>query len=96
MTWQWARSPAGVWLEIAPAALSAVFALDERTRRALQSRLFAVSELASVHPIPAPAKNLIVAAGGFELRYSLDSSGKRVIIEGVEQARADRYLDVAG
>lgn len=86
LSWQWSRSPAGIWLEIAPPALSAVFGLDERTRRSLQSRLFALAELATVHPVPGPAMNLIADAGSFLLRYSLDLAGKRIVIEGLTQA----------
>jgi hypothetical protein len=72
-----------VWVEIAPSAIAAVFALEERIRRSLQNRLFAIVDLASVHPVPGPAQNLIVAGGSFEVRYSLDLEAKRVIIEGV-------------
>ena len=82
--WQWARSPSGVWVEIAPSAIAAVFALDERTRRSVQGRLFAIADLATVHPVPGPARNLIVAGGSFDVRYSLDLQEKRVIIEGIE------------
>jgi len=89
-SWQWARSPSGICLEIEPSALSAVFALDERTRRSLQSRLFAIAELATVHPIPGPAMNLIVDAGSFVLRYSLDLPGKRVVIDGLDQTAPSR------
>jgi hypothetical protein len=82
-------------VEIAPYALSAVFALDERTRRSLQSRLFAIADLASVHPVPGPTRNLIVAAGSFDLRYSLDLAASRVTIEGVDVADGSR-MNVAG
>jgi hypothetical protein len=86
LSWQWSRSPSGIWLEIAPSALSTIFALDERTRRLLQSRLFAICDLATVHPVPGPTGNLIVDAGTFVLRYSLDLAGKRLVIEGLEEA----------
>jgi len=93
--WQWARSPSGVWIEIAPAVLSRVFALDERTQRSLQSRLFAVAELAAVHPVPGPTRNLIVAAGGLDVRYSLDLAAGRVTVEAIEEN--DRSgLELAG
>jgi hypothetical protein len=82
--WQWARSPSGVWVEIAPSAIAAVFALEERVRRSLQTRLFAIVDLASVHPVPGPAQNLIFAGDSFEVRYSLDLQAKRVTIEGIE------------
>jgi hypothetical protein len=82
-------------VEIAPCAISPVFALDERTRRSLQSRLFAIADLASVYPVPGPTRNLIVAAGGFELRYSLDLAAKRVTIEGIDAADPSR-LNLAG
>jgi hypothetical protein len=77
-------------VEIAPSAIAAVFALDERTRRSLQSRLFAIVDLASVHPVPGPTDNLIVAAGNFDLRYSLDLAAKRVTIDGLEAADPSR------
>jgi hypothetical protein len=81
-------------VEIVPSALSAVFALDERTRRSLQRRLFAIVDLASVHPVPGPTRNLIVAAGSFDLRYSLDLAANRVTIEGLEAADPSRRLDL--
>jgi hypothetical protein len=84
--WQWARSRSGVWIEIAPPVLSKVFALDERTQRSLQTRLFAIAELASVHPVPGPTRNLIVATHRFEVRYSLDRGWSRVIVEGLDLA----------
>jgi hypothetical protein len=84
-----------VWVEIAPSAIAAVFALDERTRRSLQSRLFAIVDLASVHPVPGPARNLIVAGGSFDVRYSLDLQAKRVTIEGI-QAPGLSTLNLAG
>jgi hypothetical protein len=93
--WQWSRSPSGIWLEIAPSALSAVFALDERNRRSLQSRLCAIAELATVHPVPGPAMNLIADGGDFVVRYSLDLAGKRIVIDGVTQADPSR-LGLAG
>jgi hypothetical protein len=71
-------------VQIAPPAIAKVFELDERTRRTLQSRLFAVVDLASVHPVPGPTHNLIVAGSSFDVRYSLDLQAKRVIIEGIE------------
>jgi len=95
LSWQWSRSPSGIWLEIAPSALSAVFALDERSRRSLQSRLCAIAELASVHPVPGPAMNLIAESGDFVVRYSLDFSGKRIVIDSLAQADPSR-LGLAG
>jgi hypothetical protein len=95
MSWQWSRSPSGVWLEIVPSALSAVFALNERTRRSLQSSLFAIADLAAVHPLPGSARNLIIAANGLVLRYSLETAEKRVVIEAVEEANLSR-LGMAG
>jgi len=74
--------------------LSKVFALDERTQRSLQSRLFAVAELAAVHPVPGPARDLIVAAGRFNVRYSLDLGSSRITVEAIEES--DRSaLDLA-
>jgi hypothetical protein len=93
--WQWARSPSGIWIEIAPAALSKVFALDERMQRSLQSRLFAVAELAAVHPVPGPVRNLIVTAGGFDVHYSLDLASGRVTVEALEESDRSN-LELAG
>jgi len=84
-----------MWLEIAPSALSAVFALNERNRRSLQSRLFAIAELATVHPVPGPAMNLIADSGNFVVHYSLDLAGKRIVIDGLAQTDPSR-LGLAG
>jgi hypothetical protein len=89
-SWQWARCPSGISLEISPPAIGPIFALDERTRRTVQSRLLAIADLAVAHPVPGPAGNLIVSAGNVEVRYSLDMAARRVLIEGLQAAPGSR------
>jgi hypothetical protein len=84
--WHWARGRDGARLEVEPAALRDLFALDERTRRKLQQLLFDVFDLAVVQPAAASGGPLQLWVSDRQVRYSVDVREKLVVVESVDGA----------
>jgi hypothetical protein len=79
--WVWARSPRGVRLEVAPAAMMALLVLDEDTQQRLQQMLFEIAD--GSEPQSWPRVPLFLTLGRTTVRYSLDPAKVAIVIDHV-------------
>jgi hypothetical protein len=79
--WMWARSPGGVRLEVAPAALVSLLLLDEEMQQRLQQMLFEIAD--GSPPESWPQVPLTLTLDRTSVRYSLDAQKIALVIEHV-------------
>ncbi len=79
--WMWARSPKGVRLEVAPAALVSLLLLDDETQRRLQQMLFEIAD--GSPPESWPQVTLTLTLDRTSVRYSLEAEKVALVIEHV-------------
>jgi hypothetical protein len=77
----WARSPGGVRLEVAPAAMMALLVLDDDTQQRLQHMLFDIADASA--PASWPRVPLSLTLGRTTVRYSLDVQKVAIVIDHV-------------
>jgi hypothetical protein len=79
--WVWARSPGGVHVEVAPAAMMSLLLLDGETQERLQHMLFDIADAAE--PSSWPRVPLVLSLGRTTVRYSLDPTTLAAVIDHV-------------
>ena len=79
--WVWARSPGGVRVEVAPAAMVSLLVLDDETQRRLQQMLFEIADAGD--PASWPRVPLFLKLGRTTVRYSLEPSKLAIVIDHV-------------
>ena len=79
--WVWGRSPGGVRVEVAPAAMVSLLVLDEDTQQRLQHMLFDIADAGA--PRSWPRVPLLLTLGRTTVRYSLEPAKRAIVIDHV-------------